>query len=649
MIQEEHDVTGKGTSRELTAENTGPPAASPAPDVSGGPPGRQSFAELRAMLPHLPGAPGVYIMRDAAGTVIYVGKARSLRKRLASYFSAAEKPDVKTGVLIKKIADIETIVTASEKEALILESNLIKRHRPRYNVDLKDDKRYPSLRLDVTHPFPRLSIVRMPKKDGALYFGPYASAQAVRQTLKIINKTFKLRKCTDREFTLRTRPCLHCQMQGCLAPCCRDVDRQEYTEMIREAVLFLKGRTPDLIRKIKADMVAAAERQDFEKAARLRDKMFSLERTIEKQVAVTTDAGDRDVIACARDADFALVTLLFVRGGFLLGSRSFSVSAPMADDRELISSFIRQYYETALFIPEEILLSVRLEEAGLLEEWLQTLKGKRVVLHRPRRGEKARLLDMAVQNAAKELEERLAAATQRGDLLQRLQKRLQLERLPKHIECFDNSNLAGTAAVASMVVFVDGKPEKNAYRRYRIREVSGPDDYASMSEVLRRRLKPEAPAPPPDLLIVDGGKGQLNIALAVVADLGLEGRFELIGIAKKDALRGETADKVFKPGRANPVNFGRDADLLLFIQRIRDEAHRFAITYHRKQRGKNALGSAMDDIPGVGPAKKKALLSHFKSVRLVREASIEDLCAVKGIDHRLAQKIREHLHPAGAP
>ncbi|MFZ1198761.1 MAG: excinuclease ABC subunit UvrC, partial [Desulfobacterales bacterium] len=495
-----------------------------------------------------------------------------------------------------------------------------------------------------THPYPRLSIVRMPKKDGALYFGPYASAHAVRQTLKIINKTFKLRKCTDREFTLRTRPCLHCQMQGCLAPCCRDVDRREYTEMIREAVLFLKGRTPDLIRKIKADMVAAAERQDFEKAARLRDKMFSLERTVEKQVAVTTDAGDRDVIACAREADLALVTLLFVRGGFLLGSRSFGVSAPIADDRELISAFIRQYYETALFIPEEILLPVRPEEAGLLEEWLQTLRGKRVVLHRPRRGEKARLLDMAAQNAAKELGERAAAASERGDVLERLQKRLQLERVPTRIECFDNSNLAGTAAVASMVVFANGKPEKNAYRRYRIRQVSGPDDYASMNEVLRRRLKPEAPAPPPDLLIVDGGKGQLNIALAVVADLGLQDRFDLIGIAKKDVLRGETADKVFTPGRANPVNFGRDADLLLFIQRIRDEAHRFAITYHRKQRGKNALGSALDDIAGVGPAKKKALLSHFKSVRLVREASIEDLCAVTGIDRRLAQNIREHLN-----
>lgn len=632
-------------SRDRTKVRTEPVGDSPAPETLDDTPGRQSLDDLRGMLPHLPGEPGVYLMRNAAGVVIYVGKARNLRKRLSSYFSASGKPDIKTAVLVKKIADIETIVTASEKEALILESNLIKRHRPRYNVILKDDKRYPSLRLDVTHPYPRLSIVRKPKKDGALYFGPYASAHAVRQTLKIINKTFKLRKCTNREFTIRTRPCLHCQMQGCLAPCCRDVKREEYTEMVREVVLFLKGRTPDLIRKIKAEMVAAAERQDFEKAARLRDKMFALERTVEKQVAVSTDVKDRDVIACARSAELSLVTLLFVRGGFLLGSRTFNFTAPIVDDPELISAFIRQYYETAQFIPNEILIPVFPEETTLLEEWLQAVKGTRVVLRRPRRGEKARLLAMAVQNAAKELEEHLARETDRGDLLQRLQKRLQLDRLPTRIECYDNSNLGGSAAVSSMVVFIDGEPDKNAYRRYRIRDVSGPDDYATMNEVLRRRLERDATVPPPDLLIVDGGKGQLNIALAVVADLGLKGRFDLIGIAKKDAQRGETADKIFKPARANPVNFGREADLLLFLQRIRDEAHRFAVAYHRKQRGKLALSSVLDVIPGVGKARKRALLKHFKSVRLIREASVEDLCCVKGIHRQLAQKIREHLHP----
>jgi excinuclease ABC subunit C len=611
---------------------------------------RHRLDELRGRLPYLPAQPGVYLMRDTAGTVIYVGKARSLRKRLASYFSPAGKPDIKTRVLVKKIAEIETIITASEKEALILESNLIKRHRPRYNVTLKDDKRYPWLRLDTAHPYPRLSIVRKPKRDGAAYFGPYASAHAVRQTLKVINKTFKLRKCTDREFNLRTRPCLHCQMQGCLAPCCRDVARGTYTETVREVVLFLKGRTPDLIRKIKAEMTAAAEQQDFETAARLRDKMFALERTVEKQVAVSSDAGDRDVIACARRKEVSLVTLLFVRGGFLVGRRSFGFSVPVADDDELLSAFIRQYYEKAQFIPKEILMPVRPQEAIWLEEWLQTLKGARVVLHRPHRGEKRRLLAMAIQNAAKELEERLAAGLDRGDLLDRLQKRLHLTRLPARIECFDNSNLAGTAAVSSMVVFVDGEPDTSAYRRYRVRAVSGPDDYAAMSEVLRRRFeRAKSASPLPDLLIVDGGKGQLNIAAAVAADLGIQGRFDMIGIAKKDARRGETADKIFTTGRANPVNFGRDADLLLFVQRIRDEAHRFAVSYHRRRRSRQALGSALDGIPGGGAVRKNALLKHFKSVHLIRQASVADLCAVDGIHRHLAQTIKNHLRSAGDP
>jgi excinuclease ABC subunit C len=371
--------------------------------------------------------------------------------------------------------------------------------------------------------------------------------------------------------------------------------------------------------------------------------MFALERTVEKQVAVTTDVKDRDVIACARSAGFSLVMLLFVRGGFLLGSRTFNFTATIADDPELISAFIRQYYETAQFIPNEILIPVLPEESTLLEEWLQTVKGTRVVLHRPRRGEKARLLAMAAQNAAKELEEHLARETDRGDLLQRLQKRLQLGRLPTRIECYDNSNLGGSAAVSSMVVFIDGEPDKNAYRRYRIRNVSGPDDYATMNEVLRRRLERDATAPPPDLLIVDGGKGQLNIALAVVADLGLEGRFDLIGIAKKDAQRGETADKIFKPGRANPLNFGREADLLLFLQRIRDEAHRFAITYHRRVRGRQTIVSQLDGVPGIGPKRRSSLLKHFGSIDAIRAASIDELAAAPSMTRKAAEQLKMSL------
>lgn len=602
---------------------------------------------LREMLPRVSDGPGVYLMRDIDGEIIYVGKARSLKKRLGSYLSKAGRSDVKTEVLIGKIADIETIVTSSEKEALILESNLIKRHRPRYNVDLKDDKRYPLLRLDITHPYPRLSIVRKPKKDGALYFGPYASAHAVRQTLKVINKTFMLRKCTEREFKIRTRPCLHCQMQGCLAPCCRDVDRDDYDHMVKEVILFLKGKTPILIRDIKKTMLAAAENHDFEHAARLRDKMFALEKTVEKQVAVSTDFKDRDVIACARTPDFSLVTMLFVRSGFLQGSRTFTFSPTIADDGELIAAFIRQYYPSAQFIPKEILVTDMPEDAAFLEERLHELQGAKVFIRKPMRGAKKRLVEMAIQNVEQDLEERSESQSGRRALIRRLQNRLRLQNPPRRIECFDNSNLAGTSSVASMVVFSDGNPDKSAYRLYRIKGVSGPDDYAMMNEVLRRRFAGNEAYP--DLLIVDGGKGQLNIARAVIGDLGLKDRFDIIGIAKKDPDRGESEDRIFKAGRANPVTFGRDADLLLFIQRIRDEAHRTAISYHRKKRTKQAIRSALDLIPGVGTKRKTALLKHFKSVQRIREASLEELCAVPGIHRQLAVTIRENLRTSGSP
>jgi excinuclease ABC subunit C len=600
---------------------------------------------LAEKLARVSGGPGVYLMKDAEDRVIYIGKARSLKKRLSSYFARSGHPDAKTGVLVAKIADFETIVTATEKEALILESNLIKRHKPRYNVVLKDDKRYPSLRLDLRHPYPRLSIVRKISKDGALYFGPYASAQAVRQTLKVVNKTFMLRKCTDREFKTRTRPCLHCQMQSCLAPCCRDVDRGVYEDMVKDVILFLKGRTPDLIRKIRSEMNSAARRQDYERAASLRDRMFALEKTLEKQVAVSTDFMDRDVIATARTARMALVTLLSIRGGFLQGSRSFNVGETVVDDEELVATFIRQYYADHRFVPKEILLPVVLEDAPLIEEWLQGIKHERVRLIRPQRGEKTRLIVMARENAAKELKERIDSANRGADLLQRLQKRMALSRLPEHIECYDNSNLFGAAPVAGRVVFKNGKPDKGAYRIYRIRAVAGPDDYATMAEVLRRRFDAKTVAEPlPDLLLVDGGKGQLNVAQAVIADLALPGRFDVAAIAKKDENKGETEDKIYIPGRLNPVGFGREADLLLFLQRIRDEAHRFAVSFHRRQRNKAAIASELDAVPGIGGVKKKALLQHFKSVARIRSATAEALSEVPGIDRALARRLLDYLN-----
>ena len=492
------------------------------------------MTDLQTKLTEVTTEPGCYLMRDAAGTVIYVGKARNLKKRLTSYFKDAGPADIKTAVLVKKIHAFETIITRSEKEALILESTLIKKHRPRYNVVLKDDKRYPSLRLDQTDDYPHLVVVRKINNDGALYFGPFASAQAVRQTLKIINKTFKLRKCSDREFKTRSRPCLHYQMDACLAPCCLGVDQGQYGRIVREVVLFLKGRTPDLIRQLKAHMDSAAQQQQYERAADLRDKIYALERTLEKQVAVTTDFKDRDVIALARDAQMSVIVIFNVRGGFLLGTQKHQFDATLSTDSEIMESFLRQYYEKAVFIPKEVLISQCLPDSALLQDWLTAVKGQNVGLRQPQRGEKTRLVHMARRNAANELENAKKARSAHMDLLARLQKKLGLAHPPRRIECFDNSNLGGTEAVAAMVVFQDGRPKKSSYRKYIIKTVDKPDDYAYMAEVLKRRYgQPSDANPLPDLLMVDGGRGQLSIALDIVRRMDLVGKVAIAAIAKK--------------------------------------------------------------------------------------------------------------------
>ena len=415
--------------------------------------------------------PGVYVMKDISGRVLYVGKARDLRKRLSSYRKPEQMLDIKTRVLIRKVVGLETIVTRSEKEALILESNLIKRYRPRYNVNLKDDKRYPSLRLDTRQDYPKLTIVRKIQKDGAMYFGPFASAHAVRETLRFIDKTFKLRKCKRSEFKTRTRPCLHCQMQRCLAPCCMDIHKGDYADIVREVILFLKGRTPELIQKVRLEMEQAGAAQEFERAAALRDKMFALQKTLENQIAVNTDFKDRDVFGLARDAHIGVITLLSVRGGFLMGSRHFEFPDHMSSDGEVLSMFIRQYYERVSDLPEEILLSVEMSDQALVADWLFQLKGTRIRLLFPKRGEKADLVKMAVRNAIKTATERSEAITSELALRNRLKQRLRLKGRPDRIECIDISNLQGSDPVASIVVFENGAPQKRAYRRYRVRSI----------------------------------------------------------------------------------------------------------------------------------------------------------------------------------
>ncbi|GAB6094169.1 excinuclease ABC subunit UvrC [Desulfatiferula olefinivorans] len=584
--------------------------------------------------------PGVYLMKNAKGQVIYVGKAKNLKKRLTSYFRRENHTDMKTGVLVNKIDHFDTILTHSEQEALILEATLIRKHQPRYNVILKDDKRYPFMRIDIGTDFPNITIARTMKKDGALYFGPYASAGAVHQTLKFINRNFKLRKCRNRVYKNRVRPCLYHEIGTCLAPCCRAVDPSDYRRQIEDVALFLKGKTPDLIRRVRQDMNEAARLEQFEEAAQLRDKLFALEATLEKQVVVSADMVDRDIVAVSRGKTLSVITVLSVRAGVLSGSRHVSFGETLADDPEILGTFIVQYYEKAAHVPSEILLPVLPEDHDSLTDWLRTLKRGSVRLLVPRRGEKAKLMEMARHNGAEEIKERENQAESRLNLLMRLKTRLGLSRFPERIECFDNSNFSGDDAVSAMVVFKNGVPYKTGYRKYTIQSVSGPDDYKTMAEVLSRRYAPESRDREfPDLLMVDGGRGQLNIALSVLGDLGLDQAFDVIGIAKKDEGRGEDRDKIYKPMRSNPVNLARDDELLLFLQAIRDEAHRFVIGFHRSRRGKQSLSSVLDDIPGIGPQRKKALLLQFGTVSGIMEADETALAAVAGMTRQTARAV----------
>jgi excinuclease ABC subunit C len=603
-----------------------------------------SSKRLAGVIGAISEGPGVYLMKAANGEILYVGKAINLKKRVTSYFQRQDAHGAKTALMVARVADIETVVTASEKEALILESNLIKRHRPRFNVVLKDDKRYPSLRIDINAAYPKIEIVRKTIKDGAVYFGPYSSAQAVRQTVKLINKTFPLRKCSDRTLGQRTRPCIHHQMGQCLAPCCLPVDPKGYRGIVKEVILLLKGRTPELIKRVRRQMLKASAAQEFEMAATLRDRMVALEKTLAHQVTVTTDFLDRDVIGITGNSDFRLVTVMTLRRGFLQGVRHFEIIHAASEKGELVAQFLAQYYQQPIDMPVEVLVPELPENHALLEETLSEWRRRRMRIRHPQRGEKRRLLEMAENNSENILRERLQKASGDAAVLEALKRRLRMDRIPSRIECFDNSNLAGTNPVSAMAVFVNGRPYKAGYRRYTIRSVATPDDYASMAEVLSRRYgKPGPSNPEPDLLLVDGGKGQVNIAVAVLDRLGLRGRFAIAGIAKKDAEKAEIEDKIYLPNRANPVNLGRDGRLLLMLEQIRDEAHRFAVTFQRKQRASRMIKSALDGVAGVGPKRKRLLMKHFGSLKKIRAATEDELSRLPGISTELAKAIKRAL------
>ena len=597
---------------------------------------------------HFPSAPGVYLMKDAAGQVLYVGKARDLKRRVRSYFGAARDSRYQIQFLMARVAAIDYIVTDTEKEALILENTLIKQHRPRYNFNLRDDKTYFSLRLDPREEFPRLTIIRKVVRDGARYFGPYSSAAAARDVLKQLYKLFPLRHYPLESCRQRRRPCLYYQLKQCSAPCHGLIGREEYAGLVEGASLFLEGKNREIVRMFRERMAAAAGGERYEEAARYRDLLRSIEVTVERQKVVTA-GGDADVLGLYREGTHLHLALLFIRCGVLLDRRSYDFAWEL-DDEEGVASFLSEYYSREVVIPDEILLPLPIDGTEALADLLGERRGKKVVIHTPRRGAKLELVRMAGKNAESSALERRKSEESGERVLRELRERLHLRQLPRRIECYDISNFQGETAVGSRVSFLEGKPDKDHYRRYRIRTVGQADDFAMMREVLSRRFRQEEAGDAyPDLIVVDGGIGQLNVLTAVLAELGIEG-IDTAGLAKSRVERQMAAaeverseERVFLPGRKNPVVLRQNAPALLLLAHIRDEAHRFAITYHRRLRGKKALASVLDTIPGVGPARRRELLTAFGSLENLKEATVEEIAAVKGVGAGLAAEIRAAL------
>ncbi|MFM7737115.1 MAG: excinuclease ABC subunit UvrC [Alphaproteobacteria bacterium] len=606
---------------------------------------------LEEKLGALPSGPGVYLLKDGSGTVIYVGKAKSLRARVASYFRGGDGRS-QVRFLVQRVEDLESLVTRNEKEALLLEDSLIKQYKPRYNVRLKDDKSYVSVKI-TNHDWPRVVVTRRIVKDGGRYFGPFHSASSVRETIDVIRKTFPLRTCSDAVFRNRTRPCLEYQIKRCLGPCVLPVDRGEYGEHLRAVEMLLEGRDSRLRRTLEERMRVASEELRFEEAARLRDQVRAIEKSAQKQQVLSHRGGDEDVFGLYREGGSVEAQVLFVRGGRLVGHESFGWADRELPDEEILGALVSQFYRGDREIPDVILLPIALEDAAAREDILRERRERSVRIIVPLRGDRRRRVELACGNARQPFVERRDASHRLARTAGELRDKLHLRSLPVRIECVDISTFQGGETVGSIVRFEEGLPAQKGYRRYRVRSVEGTDDFASMREVLTRRVsRGLRDGDLPDLLVIDGGRGQLGVATAVLSDLGIPEQ-DVVGLAKlrveRDARAEEISrveERVFLRGRSNPVVLPRNSNALFLLQQVRDEAHRFAVTYHQKLRDRRRLASPLDLVPGIGSTRRRALLRHFGSLARLRAASEQEIAAAPGIGPALAAEIRKALRPA---
>ncbi len=588
--------------------------------------------EVAEKLKRLPDRPGCYLMKDSQGKIIYVGKAVNLKNRVRSYFQSSVNHSPKVKALVARIADLETIITTSEIEALILECNLIKKHRPKYNISLRDDKSFPYIKVTLAEKYPRIFATRKVIKDGSRYFGPYTNAGAMHETIKLLKRLFSLRSCRKLD---AKRPCLQYHIKRCLAPCAALVTPEDYGAMIKSVCLFLEGRSDAVVKELQSGMAEAAERLEFERAARLRDQLTAVEQVRAKQ-NIVTDSGDQDAIGMARSVVGTCVQVFFVRSGKLIGRDHFLLAgSEEEEDGEVLAAFLKQYYSRAAFIPREILLPLPVSGFELFVQWLTEAKGSKVQLEVPQRGTKRELVQLAAGNAALVLEQQAQKVSleeaQTTGAVRDLGRYLGLASEPDRIECFDISHIQGSETVASMVVFQGGLPKKDDYRRYKLQTVEGkPDDFKSMQEVVGRRYKNDE-LPRPDLVIIDGGKGQLSSALEVIRRCGLSD-VPVVGLAKE-------FEYIYREGESDPVVLPRHGQALYLVQRIRDEAHRFAITYHRKLRSKRNMVSILDHIQGIGPKRRQALWDHFGTIAKIKTASLDELVEVEGLNEKAAEAV----------